>query len=400
MPRPYHSPSSIGLARQGDVGCDYAWALRYVAGIREPEIAWAAIAAGLVTVLPRDTPVTDVAGQCTPRQRAASLGKEVHARFESWDLGRSVDWYDLPGRIAASGQHLLPAPGQCRVIETERGIGDVPLVGEHTSTGIEVDGVRWAGNRDLLVRASQSEIERLDLQSDWLLVDYKTTRSIRDYAKSSEDLAHDVQRCLYAIDTCRVTGESVSYAQWLYLETAKVRRALAVRTVVSRQQALDVVCALTPTVRRIDAITHVEDAEQNTLHCDAYGGCAMHESMGGPCTARRSVGAMIQRASITKGNRSMASIAELKAQFAAQAEGKPAPTTDAAAPAAVAEAPAARKPRAPKVTASAAPTTPATGTVATVVQLSAELAAAQAELTAATDKVATILTAIREAVSA
>jgi len=74
VPRPYHSPSSLALGAR----CEYAWALRYVAGIRDVEIEWDDIASGRVKVVPAGEPITDPKRQCRAKQRSASLGKAMH----------------------------------------------------------------------------------------------------------------------------------------------------------------------------------------------------------------------------------------------------------------------------------------------------------------------------------
>ena len=87
MPRIYHSPSSIALARR----CRHAWALCYIAGIRDPEVAWEAITQGATH---------------TSRQRSTALGKAMHTVGERWylrDPKRPPDWRGLPGQIFLSG---------------------------------------------------------------------------------------------------------------------------------------------------------------------------------------------------------------------------------------------------------------------------------------------------------
>jgi len=347
MRRNYYSPSAVGLIER----CMRAAAYCYIAGMRDPAVAWADIESGKIKVLNRGERVTDPKRQCVARSRASSLGTAVHQVFEDRYLGRDPNWFNLPGLVAASGAHLIPEPAECTVIEVERAVGTVSS-GETTEGKpplvLELDGIRWAGFRDLLVQSPEG-CARLGIGAPegWLLVDYKSTSNIKAYAKTKAALEADVQRALYGLDTCIRSGQDFSRGRWLYLETGKVRKAAPVDTTTSRDHSLSILLAKHDTIRTFDAIERVEDAPMNTAACDDYGGCPYHVSAGGPCNARRKLGALMARAKVnTEVVTTMALSPEVQARFEerkkALAAAKEGATPTAAAP--VAKAPA--KPKA------------------------------------------------------
>lgn len=421
MPRPYHSPSSLALGAR----CEAAWAWTYVAGLREPEISWEAIEAG---------------AKWSRSQRATALGKAMHKIGEDWYSGRAPKWDSFPGRVFASGVHLLPQPSKCDVIEVERAVGTEPsgITEEgRPPTVLIVEGTRFAGFRDLVVR-SPAETYRFGfappnatISNAWILLDYKSSANIARYAKTDADLLKDPQCNLYALDVMLRQGLPHIWARWVYFETKDVRRAKAVNVSIERQRAIDVLAALAPLAKRLDAIDDPAFAECNTDACGDYGGCAHHISAGGPCLARRSLGTLVQ----LKGRREvgMPINSTVREQFAVEIAKRAAPpavveTTGEAVtaeapvetPAVVAtEAKRPRAPRKPKETGDAqvivpqdTSSAPSAAGVATILRLSPELAEAQAALDVANTEleqatvrqfdaanaVAKLLTAIKEAI--
>lgn len=263
------------------MSCDRAWALCYIAGIREPESEWNDKTA-------------------PPRRRSRAVGKATHAVFEAWQTPGGVpNWRDLPGQIALSGAHHVPHPERVHVARVEAPIGRVPLPPSdkpHAPTvAYELHGVMWAGYRDLLVSAPAEFIRlKIDAPDGWALYDYKTTASIEKYALTPARLAVDPQANLYVAATCDELGLDELPVRWLYLESKKVRRALPVDARIRRDDAKARIEEYAVKARRLDLITSVEDAAMNTGACGEYGGCYYHVSNGGPCNARRSIGALIQ----------------------------------------------------------------------------------------------------------
>lgn len=300
MPRPYHSPSSLALGAR----CEAAWAWTYVAGIREPEISWEAIEAG---------------AKWSRSQRACALGKAMHKVGEDWYRGLTPKWESLPGRIFASGVHLLPQPSRCRVIEVECAVGEEPsgIVEEgRPPTVLVVEGTRFAGFRDLAVLSAE-ETERFGwLCHGWALFDYKSSANIARYAKTRDDLIADPQCNLYALDLMIRHDLRELPARWVYFETKDVRRAAPVDVLIERQRAVDLLAALGPLAARLDSIEDPALAACNTDACGDYGGCPHHVSAGGPCLARRSLGTLIQLNS--RREKSMPIDANVRAKFNAE----------------------------------------------------------------------------------
>lgn len=430
MTRLYHSPSSILTARNGDEGCDRAWALRYIAKIRDAEIDWADIESGKVQVLPRDVPVPPGSRVfCTPRQRSASLGKAMHKVGELWYLGERPAWESYPGQVFAAGRAFLPDPGACEMIEVEHAIGDEPTgcdPDDGCAVGRTIEGVLWAGNRDLLVAIAKEEAEAIGLSYGGIVQgDYKSTASISSYAKSREDLERDLQCAIYTYDACERFALRALQSRWLYIETKNIRRARPTDVLITQDQSLETIARYIETAHRVDQITTVEESEQNPRNCDRYGGCPHHVSMGGPCNARRSIGSSLTQLSRKKKENSMtpeqqarfdriAAAAQNKAPAAAAVVSPPTETATAPAAEAPAPTPKPRKPRAPKaqptpesvveapaeevVEEDAVPEGPPCGDslVAGLLALQTELAARQADVDIAVAARDAVLTNMRE----
>ena len=385
-PRPYHSASSVVLGAR----CRRAWWYVYREGRRDPEYTF--------ETLPADAP---------SRLRACALGKSVHARLESWYTGGRPSWADLPGAIAASLVGMLPAPGACVHVEAEHAIGSLPtgLALPRPPTALVVHGVKWGGFRDLYVELTAAEAKRLGMPVR-VLVDYKTTSSIKRWAKTPDELRRDPAACLYALDVSKY-GLGVVPCRWAYAETGRTRRALPVDFSVRTSDAFDVIAPLAELAQELDAMQVVEDAAQNSGACADYGGCPHHVSAGGPCNVARSIGARI--AQQTRG-KAMPLSEEQKAKFAKfsakaapveTADDVPAETADDA-PVETADATPAKKPRKPRAkkappvnAASAEPEDPAS----LILGLHADLAAAVAAVAEAEAKRDALLTRIAEALS-
>lgn len=309
MPRRYHSSSSIKLGHR----CRKAWALTYLDGRREPDVPWARITAAH-----------------SPRVRGSALGKDVHSRFERWYDGGKLDARGLPGQIALDGARILPHPTLCdAIVESEIGTVRLPPGGDaHSPThAIEIHGVRWAGFRDLLAWPGTKEARRLGLPfGEWVLHDHKTTASIERYALSATDLLVDVQANVYGLATCEELDVASVPARWAYYETKATRRALPVDVRIERSRALDVLAPECDFARELDTIATSADAEMNPAACFDYGStCYHHHTVGGPCNARRSVGALVQARVIKRGNPMTPE--EIKAKIAAMKAGKGAPAS-------------------------------------------------------------------------
>jgi len=158
---------------------------------------------------------------------------------------------------------------------------------------LEVGGIRWIGRRDLAVDQIDG-IEAVRLGARPQLIDYKTSCDIARYAKSPEQLQADIQCSLYALDVMRETGDRTCHARWVYVASKNTRAARAVDVVIERDRAHDIVCEAAELAKHLDLLADVESAVPNTDACSAYGGCTLHESVGGPCCVHRSVAAVLR----------------------------------------------------------------------------------------------------------
>lgn len=372
MTRAYHSASSTSLVD----ACEYAAALRYVAGWREPEVTWSEIEAGA----PHE-----------PRQRSLALGKAMHATGEAWLLDTEPPFApeSVPAQVFRSGYHLLPDPRDCTDVEVEGEIGDCDLDAP-SDDGPQryrmIGDVRWAGFVDYRCAPSQGEIDRLELPitlGEHVTIDHKSCSNIRLYAKTADELRDDLQAAIYAVAHCEHFGVDSAPMRWVYYQTKGASASLAVDFRLTYRDALAVVARDAPLAMRLDAIDSLEAATQNPLACNDYGGRPCHHSRGGPCHPQTvSPGKRLAQLRV-KRERERTKMAET-ASFAKFKKAKAAP---APAPAEIdvtedaTEVPTEAKPartRKPRPAAKAnAPTPPADSMAARVAALSAELSAAE-----------------------
>jgi hypothetical protein len=385
--------------------CEMAAALKYIAGIDEPVVTWAEIMAG---------------AQATPKQRGSALGGATHDVFEAWYTpGATPGWGGLPGQIALSGAGFLPHPARTMWHLAESAIGDTPIIypagyvvpDYAPRMGLVVDGVTWAGYRDLLAEPTVAEWRRLGLPGSaigagpYLKVDYKTTASIASWALDRDGLQTDLQAALYTIDDCRLLCVDRIASRWLYLETKEYRRALPVDVVHELGQSQDIVGAASERVKEFDLLTSVSDARKNPEACSDYGrpdkiNCPYHRANGGPCDARRPVESLI-RAHYQR-NDYMPLSPEMQAKLDAAKAGIAA--GGAAAPAKPAK-PSPAKPVAPAKPAKPSPAKPkpaaapegdGSSVAEQISALAGELASAEAEFVAAVEAESTAAAKVEE----
>lgn len=333
---PFHSPSSVGYS------CDYAWALRYIEGVKMPDIPWEDFASGKVVLAKWGT--IPGPSEAWAIQRSTALGKEMHRRWEL-HFTRSKEpicWTDLIGQIMVSGKHLLPRLDHCELIKVEEPIGARLLKWrrhgqdrENVVWDLEAgdDTVTWNGCKDLVVRITREECDRLGCHwtDGYLLVDHKTTSSIAQYAKvnaalrvqndSRTDLKDDLQCCLYALEVMTRYGLKALAVRWIYYETKDKRQAIAVDELITLEHAWEAVDKGCRRAKELERIRSLKDAKYNTSACQDYGGCKYHQEYGGPCTARRPLSSLVKGSRRKQDQKqAMATIAELRAKQKAQAD--------------------------------------------------------------------------------
>jgi hypothetical protein len=163
-----------------------------------------------------------------------------------------------------------------------------------------VAGVKWAGFIDLEAHGGD-ELERLGIVApDGVAVlDYKSTSSIEKHAKTPAELLKDPQASLYAIAVGSRLGLRALPERWVYFESKKIRRALAIDVTAELSRAHDVIGSCADLARTLDMISSSADAPKNPAKsvtengvtipaCNLYGppdriNCRHHQSNGGTC---------------------------------------------------------------------------------------------------------------------
>lgn len=313
MPRPYHSPSSIALGKH----CKRAWAYSYIAGLRDPDVAWTDDF--LDYKWDHGTAKywsPDKSESLSAQARGSSLGKAMHTTAERWyglqdwhapKLFEPPDWDWFPGLVLGAGKHLLPEPSTIERVIVEHAIGTVALPPRETvregqpTRAIEVHGILWAGFRDLLaVGGDELRRIKIDAPAGLAIFDYKSCSDFEKFALTHDELLADPQAALYAIDACQEYGLASIPERWVYFANKKKRAAMPIDVTAELSRALDVLGPCADLARELDTLTQVEDAPQTPSACFAYGApdrinCRYHVVNGGPCDAKhRRFGAPVQ----------------------------------------------------------------------------------------------------------
>ncbi len=233
------------------------------------------------------------------KQRALALGTATHWVLERWYLTRAetvdagvpkIDWASYPAQVALAGLHLLPHPGECEEILPEAEFtlpcSDVPELGDWPGLGLR-------GTIDLQVRTTPKELARLGVASPsgWLLIDFKTTASLR-YAKTPTQWHADAQGTIYPLKAMHRVKIEAMPSRWAYFESKKVRRAAAVDFLPTFESVTaNARNKLLPVVRTLDdhvqAKTPISALAQNPEACERYAGCPYHIARGGNCPGGR-----------------------------------------------------------------------------------------------------------------
>ena len=197
---------------------------------------------------------------------ALALGTRVHAILEDWlRNGTPPDESEIfqgkyPGRIAAAGLPLLPAPPQARVEE---------------KFWLEVEpGIVFYGFIDLLITASV-----------W---DHKTSSNMSRYALTPGGLLKDSQALIYAAvgftDRARNgswVGMGLQGLRWVYYATNGPPAAKLVKADISPDAVVAGMADVTETGRQIllarKTCKSALELPPNPGHCSAYGGCEHNE---------------------------------------------------------------------------------------------------------------------------
>lgn len=256
-------------------GCNFAWGLRYLLGLRKPEPLWGLDGAHL-----------------DPRDRSLAFGKALHSRLEDYFCGRPVDWTDEIGSRALDALPYLPQ--------------QPPVV---TEQPIAFDSRRVLGNLERPV----AFVGFKDLVSPEITYDYKTTGQVGGrYQKKAGDLIQDPAANLYLLDDMNRLGTHERKGRWVYVQSKGPHKSEPVDFTITRERAEPIVrmmivqgAVLREEIERfnslqgldlVDALGHLV---KNTNTCKKYNGCVYHHSAGGPCRAELAQNYTIPAGSLT-----------------------------------------------------------------------------------------------------
>jgi hypothetical protein len=240
----------------------------------------------------------------------------------------------------------MPEPSKIEDVRIEKEIGTECLHVRDSvrdgapTTFLELAGVRWAGFVDLEAEGGD-ELARLGIAApDGVAVlDYKSTSSIEKHAKTPAELLKDPQAALYAIAVGSRRGLRSLPERWVYFESKKIRRALAIDVTAELSRAHDVIGASADLARTLDMISCSADAPKNPAKsvtengvtipaCNMYGppdriNCRHHQTNGGTCDYQgRRFGSVVHQISKKKEIKEMTTAAmtaeEKKALFEAK----------------------------------------------------------------------------------
>jgi hypothetical protein len=239
---------------------------------------------------------------------AAKMGAAEQALIEPhWHELSERGWQSRAALCAQAGLHLLPNPADCLAIWPEQEITIAP----HPDAGPYARPIE--GTRDLLVRTTSAEFERLKIMGSvaaareayatangWLVVDFKTSVAPERYAKTPEALFTDTQGVCYPLAVLRDFGSAFQAipCAWTYfpsrsLSSKDARRVDFMQTAANaeaRHRELSLRAQEIRELVRLRADPR-EKRYQNPAACGNYGGCKLHASRGGPCDATEDFGA-------------------------------------------------------------------------------------------------------------
>lgn len=193
------------------------------------------------------------------------LGNAVHDVLAKWlSHATPIDTSTEAGRIALTGIHVLPAP-KTPGLEVE----GVPIgePGDKKLFGLRVGGHLFCGVKDV------QDLTRVPP----LVIDHKTSKDPRRYAKTADMLTDDVQACLYAADAMVRTGSDTCDLRWVYYSTRKPSLPIVVDRRVTREQIEMRLERAVQSAQRMAAYHAANvaaiDVPPNPNACEAFGGC-------------------------------------------------------------------------------------------------------------------------------
>jgi hypothetical protein len=257
------SPSQVETFGNEESGCPRKWAIEKLSGIKRP-----------------DTPATLLGTRVHELREAWLLrGEYPDARevFECVERGEKVRYF--PGQIAIGGLGLCPKPGEVDVegeIEFRTPSG-ILWGGRMDMSWAEGVGRLWYG-KDLEMLLFGADVNGAPSGLTPHVGDHKTTKD-KQYAKTADTLAKDLQANLYALRGMMQHEAEHAHLHWIYSLTKPKDQAKswAVRIVVGLEQAREVVGKAEVHARKMLQLYRErpdpQDVTPNPRACSAFGGC-------------------------------------------------------------------------------------------------------------------------------
>lgn len=190
-----------------------------------------------------------------PQRAGAELGTQTHLVLERhFGAGVEIPTKTKPGKIAASGLHLLPDPGAYK-FQVEK------------KFRLRLFGVEFVGLIDMCW---------FDEHASLHVLDHKTSKNPEQYGLSSEDLLTNIQAILYAKASIAEFKLDEVDLHWIYYATQGKRRAFeSSARLVTRDvdNGLVKVERLVEKMNRDRTCKQANDVTPNFGACGAYGGC-------------------------------------------------------------------------------------------------------------------------------
>lgn len=270
--------------------CQRKWAYTYVAGIRSPSNASAALGSAVHEKLERHM-LKGEAFDTTPREDGSgALGAPTVDQIAAQALPfipRQWLAIEAPFRLAVTPRGSIIGGG-----DEGEAIEEVKMMARSTTS--HADGAELA----VVILNGRIDV----IRDPFTVVDWKTSKDIRRYAKTPEDLETDPAAIIYAAAletaTARRSYEGTSL-DWIYLST-KLEGAKKVSTAIQGVRRLPLLAPqLEGIVEARRAWKSPEDAPPNPAGCMTFGGCffrdrcSINQTPQGPSTAlgRRLIGA-------------------------------------------------------------------------------------------------------------
>jgi hypothetical protein len=272
QPRIQFSASQLETAS----GCQYAWALRYIIGLKKPEPA-------LETAEDEQRELARLP-TLAKRDRSLTFGKLLHKRLERHYRGEAVDWTDDVGQRALTGLQYLPGLDEPRRIESAISLAKDSVIG-----GVDLPFVGF-----------------IDLETLPKTYDYKTTGDFR-WMKKPHELRENLAAALYSVSSMQQLGLRQRDMRWVYFSSVGKPEARPCDFTITYDEAIPIVrsafvqasglkdlivdyreqaskdCVSLERSHAHTQLTLIDHIPKNPSNCKAYGGCPYHYEAGGPC---------------------------------------------------------------------------------------------------------------------